>query len=94
MGNENANPVSPEPNHDSSELAKHLRTVHFTLLTVCILLAVVATADPKSEVQTALGQGKLLQVLNGTAAVTNDDGVHYLSWKQVRPLESGSMLDG
>ena len=38
------------------------------------------------EVKTALGPGKLLQVLNGTAAVLYGDRVHYLKWKQVRPL--------
>ena len=41
--------------------------------------------------QTALGPGKLLQVLNGTAAVLlYGDRVHYLRWKEVLPLENGS----
>lgn len=40
-----------------------------------------------TRVQTALGEGKLLQVLNGTAAVVLDaEQVTFLWWTQVHPL--------
>ena len=49
-----------------------------------------------SRVQTAAGQGKLLQVLNGIAAVQLDaEQVSFLPWKQVRPLcEGGGHVPG
>jgi hypothetical protein len=57
--------TSPTPVHWSKDFVEHLRTVHFTLIALCIGLIVLASFPSKSEIQLAHDQAsEILEVSN------------------------------
>lgn len=58
-------PTSSNPVHWSKDFVEHLRTVHFTLIALCLGLIVLASFPSKSEIQLAHDQAsEILEVSN------------------------------
>lgn len=57
---------APQPAHWSKDFVEHLRTVHFTLIALCIGLVILALFPSETEIQRAHDQAaEILRVTNG-----------------------------
>ena len=58
-------PNSQAPAHWSKDFVEHLRTIHFTLIALCVGLIVLASFPSKTEIQVAHEQvSEILEVVN------------------------------
>lgn len=77
-------PEVPAPtSHDSKDFVEHLRTVHFSLMVVCLGLLVIALSPSPRAISTAIEQ------LNQIAEVTSD-----ANWDKTRLQRTAERLVG